>query len=222
MHIILLGPPGCGKGTQASFIEKRYSIPKISTGDMLRSAILAQEPLGREAKKIMEAGLLVSDDIMLALVMERIGKLDCRNGFLLDGFPRTLPQAEGLRKLGVPLDGVIEITVEDESIVERMAGRLTHVGSGRVYHKVLNPPRRPGLDDVTGEALVQREDDKEATVRKRLWVYRKSTQPLIAYYQAWLKEDPKGAPRYERVEGLGSPETVRDRVFKILDSFPTS
>ena len=184
MRIILLGSPGSGKGTQAQFITKKYAIPQISTGDMLRAAVRAGTQLGVQAKQVMDAGGLVSDDIILGLIKERIAQADCANGFLLDGFPRTIAQAEGLKKMGVVIDTVIEIVVEDEEIVKRIAGRRVHLQSGRTYHVEFNPPKVEGIDDVTGEALIQRDDDKEETVRKRLSVYHEQTKPLVGYYSA--------------------------------------
>lgn len=213
MRIILLGSPGSGKGTQAQFITEKFKIPQISTGDMLRAAVRAQTPLGLEAKKIMDAGLLVSDEIILNLVKARIGEADCQNGFLLDGFPRTIPQAEGLDALGVALDQVVEIRVDDESIVQRMSGRRVHPASGRSYHLVFNPPRVEGLDDVTGEPLIQRDDDREETVRKRLAVYHEQTRPLVEYYS---KKAADGGIRFASLEGIGTVETIRDRIFTLL------
>ncbi len=213
MRIILLGSPGSGKGTQAQFITEKFKIPQISTGDMLRAAVRAQTPLGLEAKKIMDAGLLVSDEIILNLVKARIGEADCQNGFLLDGFPRTIPQAEGLDALGVALDQVVEIRVDDESIVQRMSGRRVHPASGRSYHLVFNPPRVEGLDDVTGEPLIQRDDDREETVRKRLAVYHEQTRPLVEYYS---KKAADGGIRFASLEGIDTVETIRDRIFTLL------
>lgn len=213
MRIILLGSPGSGKGTQAQFITEKFKIPQISTGDMLRAAVRAGTPLGLEAKKIMDAGLLVSDDIILNLVKERIAEDDCRNGFLLDGFPRTIAQAEGLEKMGIPLDQVVEIRVDDEAIVERMSGRRVHPASGRSYHVVFNPPKAEGLDDVTGEPLIQRDDDREETVRKRLSVYHEQTKPLVDFYQQKAKAGPV---RFASLEGIGTVETIRDRIFALL------
>ena len=195
MRVILLGGPGAGKGTQANYIKERYGIPQISTGDMLRAAVKAGTPLGIEAKKIMDAGGLVSDDIILGLVKDRIQEEDCRNGFLFDGFPRTIPQAEALRKQGVDIDFVIEIDVDDEEIVGRMSGRRVHMASGRTYHVQFNPPRAEGRDDVTGEPLIQRDDDREDTVRKRLQVYHEQTEPLVAFYSEWAETGGPGAPR---------------------------
>lgn len=214
MRLILLGPPGAGKGTQARFICERYNIPQISTGDMLRSAVKADNELGRQAKEVMDRGGLISDTIIIALVTERISEPDCANGFLFDGFPRTIPQAEAMVEVGVRIDHVVEITVDDEEIVERLSGRRVHPGSGRIYHIAHNPPREPGVDDETGEPLVQRDDDKEETVRKRLEVYHSQTSPLIEFYRNMEME---GAPRYHCVDGVGSVEEIRDQIFKSLD-----
>ena len=216
MRVILLGGPGAGKGTQATFITQRYGIPQISTGDMLRAAVKAGTPLGLAARTVMDRGDLVSDDIIIALVKERIREDDCRKGFLFDGFPRTIPQAEAMKGSGVALEHVVEIAVPDEAIIERMSGRWVHLPSGRTYHAKFNPPKDKLKDDVTGEALVQREDDEEATVRKRLGIYHRQTEPLIAYYSEWSARDAK-APRYHRVDGLGKVEEVRDRIFAALD-----
>jgi adenylate kinase len=218
MRIILLGAPGAGKGTQAQYITEKYSIPQISTGDMLRAAVKAGTPLGIEAKKVMDAGGLVSDDIIIGLVKERITESDCANGFLFDGFPRTIPQADALKEAGVQLDAVVEIDVADEEIIKRMSGRRVHPGSGRTYHVVFNPPKEEGKDDVTGEELVQRADDAEETVRARLNVYHDQTKPLISYYRGWAESDADSAPRYIYVEGVGSVDQIRDRVFSGLDS----
>ncbi|EKE68762.1 adenylate kinase [Gallaecimonas xiamenensis] len=205
MRIILLGAPGAGKGTQAQFLMKKFGIPQISTGDMLRGAIAAGTPLGLEAKKVMDAGQLVSDEIIIGLVKERIAQADCKNGFLLDGFPRTIPQADAMKDAGVAIDVVIEFDVADEVIVERMSGRRVHAASGRVYHVVYNPPKVEGQDDETGEALSIRDDDKEETVRKRLGVYHEQTEPLIGYYQAEAKQ---GAVRYLKIDGTKPVEEV--------------
>ena len=213
MRIILLGAPGAGKGTQAQYITEKYGIPQISTGDMLRAAVKAGTPLGIEAKKVMDAGGLVSDDIIIGLVKERITESDCANGFLFDGFPRTIPQADALKEAGVELDAVVEIDVADEEIIKRMSGRRVHPGSGRTYHVVFNPPKTEGQDDVTGEDLVQREDDKEETVRLRLNVYHDQTKPLISYYRGWAEAEAATAPRYIYVPGVGSVDQIRDNVF---------
>lgn len=216
MRIILLGPPGAGKGTQAQAIMQRYSIPQISTGDMLRAAVKAGTELGLKAKAVMDAGGLVSDELIIGLVKERIAKPDCEKGFLFDGFPRTIPQADALNNSKVPLDHVVEIQVDDEEIVRRMSGRWIHEASGRVYHAINNPPKRAGFDDVTGEPLMQRVDDKEETVRKRLQVYHDQTKPLVDYY-AKLAATP-GAPRLHRIAGVGSVEQIRDKIFAALNS----
>ena len=216
MRLILLGGPGAGKGTQAAFITGKYGIPQISTGDMLRAAVKAGTPTGLEAKKVMDAGGLVSDDIILALIAERLKQPDCAKGFLFDGFPRTIPQAEALRAQGVELDYVLEIDVGDEEIIRRMSGRRVHLGSGRTYHLVFNPPRVEGQDDVTGEPLIQREDDKEETVRKRLAVYHSQTMPLIDYYAKWSATGVKGAPRHRKVSGVGSLDGIKSAVFAAL------
>ena len=217
MRLILLGAPGAGKGTQAQFICEKFAIPQISTGDMLRAAVKAGTPLGLEAKKIMDEGGLVSDDIILGLVKERIAEDDCKNGFLFDGFPRTIPQAESLKKDGVVLDYVVEIDVNDDEIIKRMSGRRVHPGSGRTYHTIFNPPKVDGKDDATGEDLIQRADDNEDTVRKRLDVYHSQTKPLVAFYSNWATGGEAGAPRYARVEGTGkSVEENRDAVLASL------
>lgn len=211
MRIILLGSPGSGKGTQAQFITEKYGIPQISTGDMLRAAVREGTPLGVEAKKVMDAGGLVSDDIILGLIKERIARPDCKNGFLLDGFPRTIAQAEGLAAMGVSIDNVIEIDVEDEEIVKRMSGRRVHLQSGRTYHTVFNPPKTPGVDDVTGEPLIQRDDDKEETVRKRLSVYHDQTKPLVGYYSA-----PGRSVKFDSIPGVGAVDEIKQKLFAIL------
>jgi adenylate kinase len=208
MRLILLGPPGAGKGTQAAFICKQYSIPQVSTGDMLRAAVKAGTPLGIEAKKVMDSGGLVGDDIIIGLVKERITQPDCANGFLFDGFPRTIPQAQAMRDAGVPLDVVLEIDVPDESIVERMSGRRVHMASGRTYHLKFNPPKVAGKDDTTGEDLIQRDDDSEATVKKRLEVYQSQTRPLVEYYAQWAATGDAQAPRYHRISGLGTVQEI--------------
>lgn len=216
MRIILLGGPGAGKGTQANYIKEKLGIPQISTGDMLRAAVKEGTPLGIEAKKVMDAGGLVSDDIILGLVKERTAKPDCAKGFLFDGFPRTLAQAEALKNDGVDIDYVVEIAVDDDEIVKRMSGRRAHLTSGRTYHVIYNPPKVEGKDDVTGEPLVQRDDDQEETVRKRLSVYHEQTEPLIEYYSKWAESGEPRAPSYVRVEGIGKVEEIRDRIFKAL------
>src|SRR5438874_1975321 len=216
MKLILLGPPGAGKGTQAGFIRERYAIPQIATGDMLRAAVKAGTPLGQAAKKVMDAGQLVSDDLMIGLVTERLKEPDCKHGYLFDGFPRTIPQAEALRKAAVPIDFVLEIDVPDDEIIERMSGRWVHPASGRTYHVKFNPPKVEGLDDVTGEELIQRDDDKEETVRKRLAVYHEQTEPLIAYYVKWAATGNPLAPKYRSVNGLGSVDEVREACLAAL------
>jgi len=214
MRVILLGGPGAGKGTQADFICAEFSIPKISTGDMLRAAVKAGTELGMQAKAVMDAGGLVSDDLILGLIRQRIAEPDCARGFLFDGFPRTIPQAEGLDAIGVGIDRVIEISVDDEEIVKRMSGRRVHPASGRTYHTVFNPPRVAGVDDVTGEALVQRDDDKEETVRHRLHVYHEQTEPLIDFYAE--KAAKTAATKFARIDGIGSVEAIRERMLAAL------
>ncbi len=211
MRIILLGSPGSGKGTQAKFISEKYRIPQISTGDMLRAAVREGTPLGLAAKQVMDSGGLVSDDIILGLIQERITQDDCENGFLLDGFPRTIAQAEGLDEMGVTIDTVIEIVVDDEEIVNRMAGRRVHSQSGRTYHVDFNPPKSAGIDDVTGEALIQRDDDKEETVRKRLSVYHQQTKPLVDYYSG---QGPK--VKFYSIAGVGAVDEITQKIYKIL------
>jgi len=218
MRLILLGPPGAGKGTQASFITQAYGIPQISTGDMLRGAITAGTPVGLAAKKVMDAGSLVSDDIIIALVKDRLKAPDCAKGYLFDGFPRTIPQADAVRDAGVAIDFVLEIDVPDAAIIERMSGRRVHLASGRTYHIRYNPPRIPGKDDVTGEDLIQREDDREETVRKRLDVYRAQTMPLIEYYAKWAARGDPRAPKYRKVDGMGGVEAIRDACLAALKS----
>lgn len=217
MRIILLGSPGAGKGTQARFITEKYKIPQISTGDMLRAAVKQQTPLGLAAKKIMERGELVPDELIINLVKERIKQADCDKGFLLDGFPRTIPQAEALKLANIHIDYVIEIFVDDEEIVKRMSGRLIHPSSGRIYHKIYHPPKNEGKDDNTNESLIQREDDQEETVRKRLEVYHQQTKPLLNYFIAWGNSGDPAAPIFAKVSGIGTVEEVRDRIFAILD-----
>ena len=218
MRVVLLGGPGAGKGTQAAYIAGRYGIPQISTGDMLRAAIRSGSELGAEAKVLMDAGRLVPDEIIVDLVAERIAADDCASGYLLDGFPRTIPQAEAMREREIRIDAVVEIAVPDEDIIERMGGRRVHPGSGRTYHVRFNPPAREGIDDVTGEPLVQRDDDREATVRHRLNVYREQTAPIVEYYRRWEADDRHSALRVSRIDGLGSLSDVRDRVFAALDA----
>ena len=208
MRLILLGAPGAGKGTQAAFLCQKYGIPQISTGDMLRAAVKAGTPLGLAAKKVMDSGGLVSDEIIIGLVKDRIAQPDCARGFLFDGFPRTIPQADAMKNAGVKLDAVLEIDVPDEVIIERMSGRLFHMASGRSYHVKFNPPKVAGKDDLTGEDLVQRDDDKEETVRKRLAVYQSQTRPLVDYYSAWAASGDPAAPRYRRIAGTGSVDQI--------------
>ncbi|MBO9685018.1 adenylate kinase [Roseateles chitosanitabidus] len=216
MRLILLGAPGAGKGTQAAFICQKFGIPQISTGDMLRAAVKAGTELGVAAKKVMDAGGLVSDDIIIGLVKERITQPDCAKGFLFDGFPRTIPQADAMKAAGVKLDFVLEIAVPDEAIIERMSGRRVHPGSGRSYHLKFNPPKTAGKDDVTGEDLVQRDDDKEETVRKRLEVYQAQTRPLVDYYSTWAASGDAQAPQYRRIEGIGSVDEITGRALAAL------
>jgi adenylate kinase len=217
MRLILLGAPGAGKGTQATFIKERFNIPQISTGDMLRAAVKAGTPLGIAAKKVMDAGGLVSDDIIIGLVKDRLTQSDCANGYLFDGFPRTIPQADALKEAGVLLDYVLEIDVPDAAIIERMSGRRVHPGSGRSYHVAFNPPKVAGHDDITGEALIQRDDDKEATVMKRLSVYHEQTEVLVNYYTQWAQSGHAGAPQYRKIAGVGPVESIRDAAFAALD-----
>ena len=216
MRLILLGGPGAGKGTQAAFITQRYRIPQISTGDMLRAAVKAGTPVGRAAKDVLDRGDLVSDDIIIGLVKERISQEDCRGGFLFDGFPRTIPQADAMKTANVPIEHVVELAVDDGVIVERISGRRVHLSSGRTYHNKYNPPRVAGRDDATGEELILREDDREETVRKRLNIYHRQTEPLVDYYARWAKTGDPKAPRYHRIDGLGKVEEVRDRIFAAL------
>lgn len=216
MRLILLGAPGAGKGTQAAFLCQKYGIPQISTGDMLRAAVKAGTPLGLAAKKVMDSGALVSDDIIIGLVKERIAQPDCANGFLFDGFPRTIPQADAMKNAGVKLDCVLEIDVPFAAIVERMSGRRSHPASGRTYHVKFNPPKVEGRDDVTGEPLIQRDDDKEETVQKRLEVYAAQTRPLVEYYANWAKADPVNAPKYRRIDGMGSVEDITARALQAM------
>ncbi len=216
MRVILLGGPGAGKGTQATYIKERYGIPQISTGDMLRAAVKAGTPLGMAAKKVMDAGGLVSDEIILGLVKERIQQDDCTKGFLFDGFPRTLAQADSLKTQGVDIDFVVEIDVDDEEIIKRMSGRRAHLASGRTYHVIYNPPKVEGKDDVTGEDLVQRDDDQEDTVRERLRIYHEQTEPLINYYSSWADSGENKAPQYVKVDGIGQVDEIRDNIFNAL------
>jgi len=218
MRLILLGAPGAGKGTQAAFICQKYGIPQISTGDMLRAAVKAGTPLGLEAKAVMDSGALVSDDLIINLVKDRIAQPDCANGFLFDGFPRTIPQADAMKAAGVKLDYVLEIDVPFTDIVERMSGRRSHPASGRTYHLRFNPPKVEGKDDVTGEDLIQREDDKEETVRKRLDVYSQQTRPLVDYYADWAKKDPVAAPKYRAISGVGTVDEITRRALEALSS----
>lgn len=218
MRLILLGAPGAGKGTQATFLCQKYNIPQISTGDMLRAAVKAASPLGLEAKKVMDSGGLVSDDLIINLVKDRIAQADCAHGFLFDGFPRTLPQADAMKAAGVKLDYVLEIDVPFEAIIERMSGRRSHAASGRTYHVKYNPPKTDGKDDITGEPLIQRDDDKEETVRKRLEVYSAQTRPLVAYYSDWAKAEPNVAPIYRAISGVGSVDDITQRALKALDA----
>ena len=213
MRVILLGGPGAGKGTQATFIKEKYGIPQISTGDMLRAAVKAGTPMGVAAKKVMDAGGLVSDEIILGLIDERLKQDDCAKGYLFDGFPRTLAQADALKDKGITIDAVVEIDVDDNEIIKRMSGRRAHLASGRTYHVVFNPPKEEGKDDITGEPLVQRDDDKEDTVRARLGVYHDQTEPLIDYYTRWSASGEAGAPAYIKINGIGKVEEIRDAIF---------
>jgi adenylate kinase len=216
MRLILLGPPGAGKGTQAGYIKDRYGIPQISTGDMLRAAVKAGTPLGLAAKKVMDAGQLVSDDIIIGLVKERLKEPDCASGYLFDGFPRTIPQADAMKSAGVKVDVVLEIAVPDADIIDRMSGRRVHVASGRTYHVRFNPPKAEGKDDITGEPLIQRDDDREDVVRKRLEVYHAQTSVLVGYYSTWAAGGDANAPRYRKVEGVGSVDEIKQRVLAAL------
>ena len=218
MRLILLGAPGAGKGTQAAFICQKFGIPQISTGDMLRAAVKAGTPLGLQAKAVMDAGQLVSDELIINLVKERLTQPDCANGFLFDGFPRTIPQADAMKAAGVKLDYVLEIDVPSDPIIERMSGRRSHPASGRTYHVKFNPPKVAGQDDVTGEPLVQREDDKEETVKKRLQVYSDQTRPLVDYYSHWAQAEPAAAPKYRAIQGTGSVEEITERALSALSS----
>ncbi len=216
MRLILLGAPGAGKGTQAAFICQKFGIPQISTGDMLRAAVKAGTPLGLQAKAVMEAGQLVSDDLIISLVKERIAQPDCANGFLFDGFPRTIAQADAMKDAGVKLDHVLEIDVPFDAIIERISGRRCHIASGRSYHITFNPPKEEGKDDVTGEPLIHRDDDKEETVRKRLDVYSQQTRPLVDYYRNWAAQDPAAAPKYSVISGVGTVEEITARALQAL------
>jgi len=216
MRLILLGGPGAGKGTQATFITEKFGIPQISTGDMLRAAVKAATPLGLEAKKIMDAGGLISDDIITGLVKDRVAESDCKDGFLLDGFPRTIPQADAMRELNIDIDYVVEISVDDNEIIKRMSGRRAHLSSGCTYHTIYNPPKKEGVDDITGEALVQRDDDKEETVKKRLSIYHEQTEPLISYYQDYSQRGESSSPKYVKVEGIGSVDSIREKVLAAI------
>lgn len=217
MRLILLGPPGAGKGTQATFITQQFGIPQISTGDMLRAAVKAGSELGLQAKQVMDAGGLVSDALIIGLVRDRLTQPDCNNGYLFDGFPRTLPQADALKEVGIDLDFVVEIDVPEEDIIERMSGRRVHPASGRTYHVRFNPPKVEGQDDITGEPLVQRDDDREETVRHRLAVYRDQTRPLVDYYSSWADADSK-APRYRKISGVGSVDQITTRLKEALSA----
>ena len=217
MRLILLGGPGAGKGTQANYIKEQYQIPQISTGDMLRAAVKAGSDLGLKAKEYMDSGGLVPDDVIIGLVKERIEQPDCAKGFLFDGFPRTIPQADAMKEAGVPIDAVVDIDVPDAEIIKRMSGRRVHLASGRTYHLVFNPPKVEGKDDETGEPLIQRDDDQEETVRKRLQVYHDQTEPLIDYYKGWQSAGEAGAPNYIRIEGVGKVDEIRQQIFDALD-----
>ena len=218
MRLILLGGPGAGKGTQANYVKENYQIPQISTGDMLRAAVKAGSELGLKAKAYMDSGGLVPDDVIIGLVKERIKQSDCQKGFLFDGFPRTIPQADAMKEAGVPIDAVVDIDVPDEEIIKRMSGRRVHLASGRTYHVIFNPPKAEGKDDVTGEPLIQRDDDQEATVRKRLQVYHDQTEPLIGYYKKWESSGESGAPKYIRIAGVGQVQEIRNQIFSALDN----
>lgn len=218
MRLILLGAPGAGKGTQANFIKEKFGIPQISTGDMLRAAVKAGTPLGIAAKQVMDAGGLVSDDLIIGLVKDRLQQADCANGYLFDGFPRTIPQADALKEAGIGIDYVLEIDVPDEAIIDRMSGRRVHPASGRTYHVTYNPPQNAGKDDVTGEELIQRDDDKEETVKKRLAIYHDQTKVLVGYYNQWADSGAPGAPQYRKIAGVGPVEVIRDSAFKALDA----
>ncbi len=216
MRLILLGAPGAGKGTQAAYIKERFNIPQISTGDMLRAAVKEGTPLGLAAKKVMDSGGLVSDEIIFGLVKDRLKQSDYANGYLFDGFPRTIPQADAMKEAGVAIDYVLEIDVPDEAIIERMSGRRVHPASGRTYHVKFNPPKAAGKDDQTGEDLIQRDDDREETVKKRLWVYHEQTKVLVSYYTSWAESEQAGAPKYRKIAGIGPVEEIRDSAFAAL------
>ena len=216
MRLILLGGPGAGKGTQANFITEKFGIPQISTGDMLRAAVKAGTSMGLEAKKIMDAGGLVSDDIIIGIVKDRLAEADCKTGYLLDGFPRTLAQADAMKNNNIDIDYVVEISVDDAEIIKRMSGRRVHLSSGRTYHLVYNPPKQEGLDDVTGEELIQREDDQEATVKKRLDVYHEQTEPLIDYYSDWAAKNEAKSPKYAKINGIGKVDEIKESIFSKL------
>lgn len=218
MRLILLGGPGAGKGTQASFITEKYEIPQISTGDMLRAAVKAGTALGIQAKEIMDAGGLISDDIIIGLIKDRLQESDCVNGYLLDGFPRTIPQADAMKENNIDVDFVVEISVDDAEIIKRMSGRRAHLASGRTYHIEYNPPKKEGVDDITGEALVQREDDQEETVKHRLDVYHKQTEPLVEYYKTFANSEEDNSPQYLKLEGVGSVNSIRDAILMALES----
>jgi adenylate kinase len=218
MRLILLGGPGAGKGTQANLVKDKYRIPQISTGDMLRAALKEGTELGLKAKEYMDAGKLVPDDVIIGLVKERIKEPDCESGFLFDGFPRTIPQADAMKEAGVPIEAVVDIDVPDEEIIKRMSGRRVHLSSGRTYHIVFNPPKEEGKDDETGEPLIQRDDDQEETVRKRLDVYHAQTEPLVGYYKDWEATGESAAPKYIRIDGVGKVDEIRDQIYAALDS----
>ena len=220
MRLVLLGCPGAGKGTQATFIKEKFNIPQVSTGDMLRSAIKAGTPLGQQVKEVMDAGKLVSDDIMIALVKARLAEPDCERGCLLDGFPRTIPQAEALRENKIYLDYIIEISVADDELIRRLSGRRIHPGSGRTYHLIYNPPKVTGIDDVTGEPLIQRIDDQEETIRNRLAVYHKQTEPLVNYYRQSSRTVDPHSPIYIKIEGIGAVDEIRDKIFQAIAEHP--
>jgi adenylate kinase len=217
MRLILLGGPGAGKGTQANLIKDKYSIPQISTGDMLRAAVKAGTDLGKKAKEYMDSGGLVPDDVIIGLVKERIKEADCANGFLFDGFPRTIPQADAMKEAGVPIEAVVDIDVPDAEIIKRMSGRRVHLASGRTYHVTFNPPKEEGKDDITGEPLIQRDDDKEETVKKRLDVYHQQTEPLVEYYKKWESSGESAAPKYVHIPGVGKVDEITNTIFSALD-----